>query len=144
METPEFTQCYAFTLTVNPKLHKRSIVHQLNCTARSLMALFTHAKLTIVIELTQNYNVHYHGIIQFHYADIRDKAPESYWYNKLRDHPTIGYTVLKVMDDEAGWKNYIIKDMPRTAKELEKTYYTPIVIDEHQLASHIRNHAQDD
>jgi len=130
----EFTQIYAFTLTINPKLNKSTIVHQLNCTARSLQAIFHHAKISTVIELTPNYNVHYHGMIQFRKTEIKDKAPESYWYNKLRSHPTIGYTVLKVLTDETKWVEYILKDVPRTQRELEKTYYSPILFDVHGLA----------
>lgn len=142
MET-EFTQCYAFTLTVNPKLYIRTLVHQLNCTARSLIGLFPHSKISEVIELTENFNAHYHGIIQFHYGDIKEKSPESYWYNKLRGHPTLGHSKIKVMTDEEGWKKYITKDIPRTEKELNKTYYTPIVIDEHNLDEFIRHMEHD-
>lgn len=134
MENFQFTQCYAFTLTINPKLFKSTIIHQLNCTARSLQSLFHHAKISTVIELTKNYNVHYHGIIQFHKAEMKDRTPEGYWYNKLRNHPTLGYSVLKVMDQEEGWKEYILKDLPRTLLELEKSYYNPIINDEHSLA----------
>jgi len=134
MENAEFTQCYAFTLTINPKLHKSTIIHQLNCTARSLQSLMHHAKISTVVELTTNYNVHYHGIIQFHYMDIKNKTPESYWHNKLRNHPTLGYSMLKVMTDEEGWKNYILKDVPRTMAELKHSYYNPIINDEHGLS----------
>jgi len=136
LQDPQFTQEYAFTLTVNPQLFKRTVVHQLNCTAKTLNSLFPHAKISTVMELTKNYNVHYHGIIQFHYADLKDKVPESYWHNKLRNHATLGYSVLKPMVDEKGWKEYILKDLPRTEAELDKTYYTAIIQDEHGLQAY--------
>lgn len=130
----DYTQEYAFTITLQPKLHKHSIRHQLDCTAYSILPLFPHCLITIVVELTKQYNVHYHGIIQFYKPLLKGKTPLSYWYNKLRNHATIGFTCLKVIDDIENWKKYITKDIITTKEELNNTIYKNVILrDQHQI-----------
>lgn len=139
---PLHTAKYAVTLTLHPSMYKLSTRRQLNVSKNFIEAFFkklhsdwldyVHTctgdihpfdlpdllnqmhSYYLVPELTNNYNVHWHGWIQFGYNLMKGQAPEPYWYNLFRLSNTIGYTVLKLITDEPVWDIYIHKDIAKT------------------------------
>jgi hypothetical protein len=135
MQISEFTQSYAFTITLLPKFNKLTTRRQLHRTYEYVLEFLQPHKVSLVYELTKQMNIHYHGIINFKYSVIRDKVPILYWYNLLRRQSTVGYTVLKPMEDEEGWKEYITKDVMITLKTMSnQTHLSPILSNKHDLS----------
>lgn len=103
-----YSQDYALTVTLKPFLYKEQSEIQYYRTYRQLIDLFTMAKcrITLVAELTNTYNIHYHGILS-----IPLKADSRKWiFDRLRLLSWIGKCTVDSVDDYDGWLDYLSKD----------------------------------
>lgn len=118
---------YAFTVTLRPKLYAEPAQAQFDKTYFTLYTLLKSLSaddLTIVAEQTKNFNVHYHGIINFIY-DPRVFAPKLFT-DAFRNHKLFGFVNIKQIDDLSGWMEYIKKDLPLTKQCINRP---PIIKD---------------
>lgn len=137
---------YAFTITLKPFMRKFSNCKQHQITAHWIKCVLKAdpevVDVTMVAELTQSCDVHYHGIINFKEGT---GYPVNHWYHIWRTvnepaldkrklmEPTkhhIGYTNIKPVDDFEGWAEYLVKDM-NNYEEIVKCY--PIISDDHEI-----------
>lgn len=125
-----FTQAYAFTLTLKPKLFTKIAEEQYDISYYHayLSLLKLTSKVTLVAELTKNANIHYHGVIQFpinKYRNINKMFKDTYRNDKL-----IGFVDIKVMVDEPGWKEYLNKDIEGFKQTMLRP---PVIVDTHDF-----------
>lgn len=138
MDPNPFTQNYAFTITLKPKCYDTSLRHQLQHTYRSILNRligdeeYPH-KVTLVAESTKQCNIHYHGIIAFNHWTLRGRRVDVYWYNLWRKHTFVGFTLIKVMENEQGWIEYITKDIDETKDKLSNCHVKPVIQDDHDI-----------
>lgn len=110
----KLTQCYALTVTLQPKARLDSAKQQYETFAplveQQLRAKFPNCKLTLVAELTKSFDIHFHGIIQFDLLCLgKVQNIPRYFRDMFRRHNKIGFVLLKVMTDEKVWLDYIGK-----------------------------------
>lgn len=133
-----YTQQYAVTITMHPKVRKYTAEEQYERFAHtvvieSLQKLFPSSKITLVCELTKSHDLHFHGIISFNLALLRANQNVPRWFrDKFRNHATVGFVLLKVIDNQEIWLDYILKTVTAFKEDLK---LNPILIDEHGLAS---------
>lgn len=134
MQNSEYSQSYAFTITLLPKFRKLSTKNQLHRTYEYILEFLAPHKVTMVYELTKSYDIHYHGIINFKKDILKDRSAELYWYNKMRKSSTIGYTCLKVITDWNIWVDYLFKSHNEVkAIMTAQTHLNPLLKDSHEL-----------
>lgn len=128
------TQDYAFTITLKPKMFVHPLKKQLALTKDVLKELFslTCAQYTLVAEVTKNFNIHYHGIVNFHVINEFHNSDHYICMFKdcFRKSSQFGYTVVKVIDDFPKWSAYILKDRQKT---YSLTHVHPMLHDGHEL-----------
>jgi len=124
-DTPQY---YAFTQTLNSKVFGRVLApDQYDKTAYHLSQVYNSATggaCTVVCELTEAGDCHYHGFLT---------APGLSLYKvqyrlsqRLKACKFFGFKKIKLVDDFPGWKEYIMKDVVKTAELLGRR---PIVED---------------
>lgn len=104
---------YSFTVTLKPKLYELEPEIQYDLTHQHLCDLLhtLTPQFTLITELTQSMNVHYHGTIS-----LNDKK---YFYSKFRSRKSsYGFVLLKPITDCAKWSDYITKSLEETKKVL--------------------------
>lgn len=119
---------YAATITLQPKLYKYKPEEQYDKSymhiAKQLMALGT--KVDLVAELTKNYNIHYHLVIQF--VNFKPKSNLMLmFHNAFRNDPIVGFVNIKQIEDEVKWLDYIMKDINITKETINRP---PIILNE--------------
>lgn len=118
---------YSFTVTLKPVMYKFKPQTQYDKTYIDLAKLLKslNCKLTMICEYTKNYNIHYHGVIQF-LSKSKDHMKD--FYDVFRIVKSFyGFVNIKQIDDLDGWKSYI-------SKELNDFHdRRPIIIDEHEF-----------
>lgn len=128
MTNPTYTSVkYAFTITLHPSMYKLPIDEQYDQTYLELITRLKSlpTKVCLIAEITQyNYNVHYHGTMQF---IVKSKDHQLDFINLFRQSKIFGFKNIKQVDDEDGWKSYIIKDLDKTRILLCRP---PVIIDE--------------
>lgn len=158
-EKPRFTQDYAITITLDPRIREFSTTHQHDIMRynienvikkRIVEAVMSYLDvkpstlppiyLTLVAELTKSFDVHYHGIISFPLVyKIRDPAiflrnvfRERYKGNpaKMESKDFIGFICLKPIDDWTKWTDYITKDIISYKERLNRG---SIICDDYEL-----------
>lgn len=136
MTTPvEYTVGYCITLTLKPKLYVATPENQVDYS--DLFIRFMEAKgakLTLVAELTKQYNIHYHGYIEL--PKKLSKNPIKYIYDVLRKMEYYGFTCIKPCTDYEGWYQYMIKDYYHTKDNIN---INPILLDGLDEYEEIRN-----
>lgn len=108
---------FAFTQTINVKcLGRFTATQQYDKTATFLhdvLRLNKFIGLTIVCELTEAGNLHYHGF--FRYPNQCLDRVNYIWKNVMKKHPKeFGFSKIKLVDDHKGWVQYLIKDLKKT------------------------------
>lgn len=111
-----YTQEYAVTVTLLPKVRKYTAVEQYDKYASEVVAFITQtfplSKLTLVCELTKSFDIHFHGSIRFSLNAIKNvKNICRFFTDKFRKHAFIGYVCIKVVDNEPVWRQYISKTL---------------------------------
>lgn len=126
------TQQYAITLTLHPKVRKMNAEEQYEEYAHQcvseLKRLFSNCKLTLICEMTKTFDIHFHGVISFDMATLRSNqnVPKMF-RDSFRNHKYIGFVLLKVIDNQSVWNEYIMKSL----KDFEKdTGKFPLLINE--------------
>ena len=116
---------YSFTVTLKPNLFKDSAEVQYDKTyltlVKHLMSL--SKQFSVVAELTKNYNIHYHGIIRF---VINHKNLMKRFVDSFRHNTCFGFVNIKQIVDEAGWVEYITKDIHSTRESISRP---PVLMD---------------
>jgi len=99
---------YALTITLRPVMYMHVAQKQYDIIVPEILSIFTECKLILVPELTKQYNVHFHGIINVPLCDGRD--PQKWIHDKVRLHRKIGMICIKQITDYDIWLTYCMKD----------------------------------
>lgn len=129
------SQKYALTITYLPKIRKYGTEEQYarytHDTIKYIQSKFLGTVMSVVCELTKSYDIHLHGIIQFNMMGLRRNINICrYFRDAFRNHPYIGYVLLKPIEDEVGWINYLQKHIEDFERDVGKQ---PILIDDYDL-----------
>jgi len=119
---------YAFTVTLLPKIYRYPAEKQYDLTYLHIMRILdglSHA-YTLIGELTRQSNLHYHGVIQYYNIKARDNLIKK-WNDAFRGSQYVGHTMIKQMDNEKGWVDYIAKELPTTKEALNR----PPILNDH-------------
>jgi len=107
---------YAITLTIKPKWYKFTIEEQKSILKNELMNMSGDIDYHVIIELTQSYNVHAHGIIRLKNDKnrLRPLLELKYLHNMFRKCSVIGFIYLKQITNLFEWKEYCYKNYTQT------------------------------
>jgi len=101
---------YELTLTLRPCLYKKTPDLQFHVTVCLLYELLEEYQYSMIAELTQEHNVHYHGIIE-----LKDSKAKNLLLNKFRPYNMVfGKKSCRPIDFEETWKKYLLKDYEKT------------------------------
>lgn len=117
---------YAFTITLSGLLRRKHSIEQYDVIAEHVHEiLFRLAfKHTLVAELTKNADIHFHGLLE---APGMCLTQVSYvMKNRLRRCKYIGFSCIKLCDDEDGWILYMRKSFDEFCKLVNRR---PIIYD---------------
>jgi len=121
---------YAFTITLRPKLyiHEPEEQYDLVCEylVRKLEGLCK--SVTLVAEVTQNFNIHLHGICDF--IILPKMVCEKEFKKCFRNDTKIGFVNIKEMTDAIGWSRYMKKDLVKTMNALNRR---PVLLDDFDI-----------
>lgn len=123
---PEIAQ-YALTCTIQPFVRQLlakeqyTLLHEY--VVRELKKFCD--QLTLVVELTKSYDLHFHGVITF---PIGIWNPGLYLRDALRKDPLIGFITLPLITDPLGWLTYISKSLLEVKTSIGEP---PVLIDDH-------------
>lgn len=121
----EFSQNYAITVTLQPKLFKQSIEQQYDALQEDIKEIKgdSNIMISLVVELTKSYNIHAHGFIC-----ARSKIAKRYIHDKFRKRISTGFIYLKPIDNHDVWLKYVTKNI----EETRSTIYCrpPVLVDE--------------
>jgi len=127
-----YTQKYAFTITLHPKVRRLGSEAQYHAyswpVCDFIQKKFPKCRLYMVTELTTSFDLHFHGVIQFDRSQLRkNQNMPRYFREAFRGHVFIGFVLLKPIDDEVKWLEYCIK----TEKEFKiDMNLNPLIIDQ--------------
>lgn len=110
------TIMYAFTLTLPSRLYHKTAEEQAEDTIDIIKGCrLGQARALTVMELTSSFNLHYHGVIDFHYEPELVHSYAKLFSDWIRKQPKLGKMFkIKPCDDLKGWLNYIFKDLRHT------------------------------
>lgn len=124
---------YAITITLRPKIYSKPYEDQFTETATNINRLFPSCRLTLIAELTQTENIHYHGVISIPLSV--GPSPTKYFFDQLRKLSAIGKSECKQLMHWDTWKEYLNKDIK---KNIDLNYFYPIVRDDYDLVEKIQ------
>lgn len=112
---------YEVTLTLRPRMYSFTPQQQFDKVEHFLKQLCIKYKMSMIAELTQENNVHFHGIV-----DLKDFIHRGEFINEFRCMSTTfgRKTVNQVMYEES-YLNYICKDVSIT----KHFVLNPVVLD---------------
>lgn len=124
---------YTLNITLSPHMYHKLAETQYDETVQIVKTLFKKydPRMSIIVELTKQYNVHYHGIVDFEY--IKGIDYKKYIYDSFRNEihkRRLGRPFVIDVFDFHGWKDYIIKDLISTYNSLNRF---PVVLDDFDL-----------
>lgn len=133
---------YNFTLTLNPFLYSKLPIDQIGETSHILVNIMREimhvVNITIVIELTTNMNVHYHGIFTVNLHKYKSCLIVNRFFNTLRKKSyrkffgtSRCYQTEHLLESEF----YLQKDIFETYALLDRKIY-PFVIDTLHIDDH--------
>lgn len=128
----KYSQKYAITLTLHPKVRKYDAETQYSMYAHevvlySLRKLFPQCKLLLVAELTKSFDLHFHGIFQFANPS-RNANLMRRFRDALRNHPIIGFCCIKVIENDDVWQEYVYKDVANFKLDVG---LNPVIVDDY-------------
>lgn len=117
---------YAITLTLRPHMYRLNPEIQYDHTYLEIMKTIKDLNTTcyLIAELNKNFNVHYHGKIQFHTKEYNHMFK---FKNAFRSNKYIGYVDIRQVTDDKGWDDYLSKELVKTKTLLDRP---PIIIDD--------------
>lgn len=96
---------YELTITLKPLMYRMSAKEQFNLTSTVLLEIMKPYKCSIVAELTQEHNVHYHCLVEL--ADIKEKEK---LMNRFRPHNKMfGKKTCTQVQFEESYRKYMVK-----------------------------------
>lgn len=115
---------FSFTVTLKPCMYRYEPEEQYDLVKNHLYITLKQLSnnFTLVTELTQNMNIHFHGIIELYH--------KKKWYSVFRKSDKFGFTSCREISDMEGWKKYISKDLQLTLDMLERR---PIINDDYKV-----------
>lgn len=119
VQAVKYSVLYAFTVTLLPRIYKKEPEVQFYETSellRDKLKIVSNNRLTLVGEITKNYNIHYHGFIQFPIVARQDNM--KFFHKLFRTDKVFGFVQIKQCTDDHGWQEYISKDIHRTSEVL--------------------------
>jgi len=137
-DSPKYSQDYAITVTLHPKVRKFTAEQQYDKFAHDvvlieLLKLFPKSRLSLVCELTKSYDIHFHGIISFNMALLKANTNVPRWFrDKFRNQSIIGFVLCKVIDNKDVWIEYILKSLPEFNKDMQRQ---GLITDDYGIAS---------
>jgi len=128
---PPRTVKWAFTITLSRRMRLLPAEQQYDKTRHIIDSLrFQEARVSCIAELHKSYDIHYHGIVDFRYTPNIPSYPKLL-HDYFRMQPELGVMRdVKPIDDEAGWQEYILKDLEKTNLEISRF---PILRDDFRL-----------
>lgn len=122
---------YAFTITLKPKFYVLEPCKQFDSSVEYLWDKLKSvmSKVTLVAELTQNFNIHYHGVGVFTISNKRKNLMLQF-VNTFRKDSLIGFVNIKPISDEPGWIEYLSKGFQNFYDSLSRR---PIINDECEI-----------
>ena len=126
---------FSFTITLPRFMHTLKPLTQYLKTYDLIVRELKDHKLTLVYEFTQNYNIHYHGIVSFNKALLKDKIPGYYWANLWRKYKQLGFNSIKQIDNFEGWSGYIREDFNIMKQAFPNI--NPIIINQHNIPNEV-------
>lgn len=125
---------YEITLTLRPHMYRHPADAQHRLCKEYLQTIFKrdlmvghprHRKLTLVAELTQENNVHYHGIVR-----LTGHVDRARLLERFREyHKIFGKKTVTQLMDYPKWVKYINKDVAKTADIIGD----PVVCDDYTV-----------
>lgn len=118
---PMWSCRFHLTVTLHPSMYRYKPIVQYTQTMTKLHQLFPRNdwQVSMVPELTQNYNIHWHCMISKKYRPNMKPVPY-YVANKLRTQKTMfGYFKCDVIEDESKYIDYMLKDIRSTCEILK-------------------------
>lgn len=119
---------FAITVTFSRLLKKLSSQQQFDKTEDITSFFRIFPKVTCIAELTKSSDIHYHAILQPSKPMSLDQM--NYFINNRSKQYGYGFCVTKLVDDYAGWTQYITKDISLTQSLLDRN---PIKRDDYNL-----------
>lgn len=119
---------YAFTVTV--KLRNKTSSEQYDLTYLRVHEILWSCgiKHTIIAEMTQNCDIHYHGVLEKPGYSLLEM--NYIVKNRFRREKSFGFSCIKVIDDMDGWVDYLSKDLQFTYTMIDRR---PIIVDAFDL-----------
>lgn len=106
-------------------LYTKTALQQYEITAPLIRQVLLNYRYTLIAELTQEHNIHYHGIVDIEGIKEKDK-----FLNKFRSiNKYIGRKTCRAVQYEESYEKYIIKDI----KETSKIIVDPVVKDDYKV-----------
>lgn len=103
---------YEVTITLKPSMYKYDCAKQAELTGDIILSIFCGYKSTIVTELTQDHNVHYHCMIEIEGIKARDC-----FLNRFRKYARFfGRKSCQQVQYEESYCEYMKKDINETKK----------------------------
>jgi len=118
---------YFFTITLRPVMYKKDIDEQYDISVNQLLTelKILSDKITLVVELTKQMNVHMHGLIYSDKFTFRRK-----FINAFRQSKIFGFVQLNPLYDKDKTRDYLIKDLSNSKILINRQ---PIIIDNYDL-----------
>lgn len=116
---------HEITLTLRPLLYTRTAKEQFEMVTPLIRVALHGYKYSMVAELTKEFNIHYHGII-----DIHGPIQKNALLNKLRPlNRFLGRKRCEAVRFEESYENYIKSDL----KETQQIVADPVVKDDYKI-----------
>lgn len=116
----------ALTVTLKSQHKKLDAEGQYVLTKDKLLGRLKDCKVTVIAELTSNFDVHYHAILKVPLRKCGKKHPLRYIKDVFRGE--FGFTCVKEVDSYDGWATYLKKDIEETSKVIY-----PILKDDYDI-----------
>lgn len=122
---------YSATVTLKPRMYQYKAEQQYDMSYPDLikhLACNGYKNITVIAELTKNYNIHYHLTVTFpfgensKYCNCMKKFVDSFRRSQM-----FGFVNIKQIDSEIGWIEYIGKQLKEFT---DSTGRRPIIKDD--------------
>lgn len=113
MTPPKWSVDYAITVTLPSKARKHVAEVQHSMYTPKYIQILRDCRHSSIVELTSNYDVHYHGFVRVNLNQARARDPLKYIRDLFRND--FGFICVKQVDNHAGWLEYCLKDKKNTS-----------------------------
>lgn len=120
----------AVTFTLKPSVFTHCLDKQIQLSMSQIRDFIdcTNSSGFLIVELTKNYNVHFHSTMELMVPEKYLHKLEYYVKDYFRKSKIIGFIVVKPITDEIKWLQYMLKNYDKTLDYLEEfDYKSPIL-----------------